>query len=149
MSYQTIQTSCTVNTTIKMWDTIKIYLNLNHLLCNWFSLLSHPLNEFLHWHLIFCCLPSIEHHWLNRKLLRDLDDERHPFCLLTAVETDHGKLAMERWLGRCLPTLRAVSGETPAPAAAVTTGDPPPSNDSAWERSVPRVIDTTLGDNGS
>jgi hypothetical protein len=65
------------------------------------------------------------------------------------VETDHGKQATERRLGRCLLTLRAVSGETSAPAAAVTTGDPPPSNDSAWERSVPRVIDTTLGDNGS
>jgi hypothetical protein len=65
------------------------------------------------------------------------------------VETDHGKQAMERRLGRCLPMLRVVSGEAPASAAAVTTGDPPPSNDSAWERSVPRVIDTTLGDNGS
>jgi hypothetical protein len=35
-------------------------------------------------------------HLLNRKLLHDLDDERHHFCSLTTVQTDHRKLAMRR-----------------------------------------------------
>jgi hypothetical protein len=54
---------------------------------------------------------AIGHHCLNRKLLHDLDDERHPFCSLTTVETDHGKWVMERRLGWCLAIVRAAFGE--------------------------------------
>jgi hypothetical protein len=53
--------SCTFNTTIKDVGTIKIYLNLNYILWNWFFLLSHPLNRFLHACPLIphiCCLPS-------------------------------------------------------------------------------------------
>jgi hypothetical protein len=37
---------------------------------------------------------AIGHHWLICELLHDLDDERYPFCSLTAVETYHRKRAM-------------------------------------------------------
>jgi hypothetical protein len=74
---------------------------------------------------------AIVHPWLIRELLRDLDDERYPFCSLTAVETDHGKWAMGRCLGRCLAMVRVVSNEALAPAAVVAMGDTPPTNDLA------------------
>jgi hypothetical protein len=54
-------------------------------------------------------------HLLNRKLLRDVDNERHPLFSLTAVETDHGKQATGRQLSRFLATVRVVSSEAPAP----------------------------------
>jgi hypothetical protein len=66
------------------------------------------------------------------KLLHDLDSDRYPFWPLTTVETDHGKLATERLFGRCLVTVRAVSGEASAPGTismmVLTTGSPPPSS---------------------
>jgi hypothetical protein len=54
-------------------------------------------------------------HLLNCKLLRDLDDERHPIFSLTAVETDHGKRVTGRQLGRCLAMMRVVSTEALTP----------------------------------
>jgi hypothetical protein len=58
---------------------------------------------------------SIGHHCLICELLRNLDDERYPFCSLTAVEKDHRKRATGRQLGQCLATVRVVSGEASAP----------------------------------
>jgi hypothetical protein len=93
------------------------------------------------------------HPLLIQKLLHDLDDERHPCCSLTVLGTDHRKQATGWWLGRCLATVRAISGEAPAlrtaPAAAVVTGGPPPSNDSAQKGSVRHVVGTSWGSNGN
>jgi hypothetical protein len=65
---------------------------------------------------------------------------------------DHRKRATGRWLGQCLVTVWAVSGEAPALrtalAAMVATGGPP-SNDLAGKGSVHQVIGTSLGGNGS
>jgi hypothetical protein len=58
---------------------------------------------------------AIRHHWLIREPLHDLDDERYPLCSLIAVEIDHGKRAMGRWLSQCLVMVRALSDEAPAP----------------------------------
>jgi hypothetical protein len=83
------------------------------------------------------------HHLLNRNLLHDLDDERHPFCSLTMMETDHGKLAMRR--RRESSTI--VAGETSDSALALGTTlvavlmaeGPPPRGGLAWEGLVQRV----------
>ncbi len=47
--------------------------------------------------------------------LRDLGYERNSFCELTTVKTDHGKLAMGRWLRRSSIAVGTVSGGAPAP----------------------------------
>jgi hypothetical protein len=48
------------------------------------------------------------------------------------VETDHGKLATERQLGRCLVMVRAVFGEASVsgtvPTTVLSMGSPPPSS---------------------
>jgi hypothetical protein len=41
--------------------------------------------------------------------------ERNSFCELTAVKTDHEKLAMGRWLERSSTTVGMASGSTPSP----------------------------------
>jgi hypothetical protein len=82
-----------------------------------------------------------------------VDDDRYPFCSLTAVETDHRKRVMGRRLGQCLAMVRVVSGEAlalrMAPAVVVVTGGPPPSNDTAGKSSVRQVIGMSLGGNDS
>jgi hypothetical protein len=47
--------------------------------------------------------------------LRDLGYERNSFCELTAVKTDHGKLATGRRLGRSSTMVGTASGGAPAP----------------------------------
>jgi hypothetical protein len=77
---------------------------------------------------------------LNGFFLRDLDEKRNPFCILTAVETDHGKLAIARRLGSStmapMVTFEGASAPGMAPAAAVVAGAPPPSNQLAQEAPV-------------
>jgi hypothetical protein len=69
---------------------------------------------------------AILHQMLNSFFLRDLYEKRNPFCILTAVETDHGRMATRRWLERPSTTLRvAPGGESTreiAPTAAVWVG---------------------------
>jgi hypothetical protein len=64
-----------------------------------------------------------------RRLLRNLDVERNSFCSLTVAETDGGKLAMQRRLGRSSTAVGVSSGGAPAvesaPAAAERLGEPP------------------------
>jgi hypothetical protein len=52
--------------------------------------------------------------------LRDLGYERNSFYKLTAVQTDHGKLAMGRQLGRSSMAVGMVSGGAPAPRTPPT-----------------------------
>jgi hypothetical protein len=72
------------------------------------------------------------YHLLIQGHLRVLGDERDPICPLTVVERSHKKRAIGRQLGQCLVTVRAVSGEAPAPmavsVAVVTMCFPPPSS---------------------
>jgi hypothetical protein len=84
---------------------------------------------------------SILHQMLNGFFLRDLDEKRNPFCILTAVETDHGKLAMARRLGSSTmaPTVTSDGASAPGMALAVVVvvvGAPPPSNQLAQEAPV-------------
>jgi hypothetical protein len=83
---------------------------------------------------------SILHQMLNGFFLRDLDEKRNPFCILTAVETDHGKLAIARRLGSStmapMVTFDGASAPGIAPAVAVVVGAPPPSNQLAQEAPV-------------
>jgi hypothetical protein len=78
-------------------------------------------------------------HLTNCRLLRDLDVERNSFCSLTVAETDGGKLAMQRRLGRSSTTVGASSGGTPAlesaPAAVERLGQPPSGLGSARQAS--------------
>jgi hypothetical protein len=60
------------------------------------------------------------HHLRRCFFLRDLHDERNPICPLTAVETNHGKLAMGRRLGRSSTAVGTSSGGAPAPRASQT-----------------------------
>jgi hypothetical protein len=62
--------------------------------------------------------------------LRDLGYERNLFCRLTAVETNHWKLATGRRLGSSTMAVVASSGDAPAVAVA-QAGAPPPSVESA------------------
>jgi hypothetical protein len=68
------------------------------------------------------------------------------------VETDHGKLATERQLGRCLVTVRAVSAEASvlgmALATVLTMGSPPPSSGMMQGALIRRVISVSLEGNG-
>jgi hypothetical protein len=77
---------------------------------------------------------------LNGFFLRDLDKKGNPFCILTTVEIDHGKLAMARQLGSSTTTLMVTSDGAlapgMAPAVAVVAGAPPPSNQLAQEAPV-------------
>jgi hypothetical protein len=77
---------------------------------------------------------------LNGFFLRDLDEKRNPFCILTTVETDHGKLAMAMQLGSSTTALMVTSDGAlapgMAPVAAVVAGAPPPSNQLAQEALV-------------
>jgi hypothetical protein len=83
---------------------------------------------------------TIGQHLLICKLLHDLDDERHPFCSLTAVETDHVKLATGRRLKSSKTKVRAAIGDASASgmtlAVAVMAKGPPTSNSSAREALV-------------
>jgi hypothetical protein len=66
---------------------------------------------------------------MNCRLLRDLDVERNSFCSLTVAETDGGKLATQRRLGRSSTAVGASSGGAPAlesaPAVAERLAQPP------------------------
>jgi hypothetical protein len=52
--------------------------------------------------------------------LRDLGYERNSFYELTAVKTDHRKLATGRWLGRSLIEVEMASGGASAPRTPPT-----------------------------
>jgi hypothetical protein len=65
------------------------------------------------------------------------------------VETDHGRLATGRQLGRCLVTVREVSGEASVPATVLMMGSPPPSSSLTEEALIWRVDSASLGGNGS
>jgi hypothetical protein len=77
--------------------------------------------------------PALPHpigpHLMNCQLLRDLDVERNSFGSLTVAETDGGKLATQRQLGRSSTAVGASSGGAPAlesaPAAAKWLEQPP------------------------
>jgi hypothetical protein len=83
---------------------------------------------------------ATRHRFLIRKLLHNLDDERHLFCSLTTVETDHGKLAMGRRLESSATAVVVTSGGASAPgtapAVAVMLVGPPPSGGLAREALV-------------
>jgi hypothetical protein len=76
---------------------------------------------------------------MNYRLLRDLDVERNSFCSLTVAETDGGKLAMQRRLGRSSMMMGASSGGAPAlessPVVAKRLGQPPSGLGSARQAS--------------
>jgi hypothetical protein len=74
---------------------------------------------------------SILHQTLNSFFLRDLCEERNPFCILTIVETDHGKLAMGRRLDSSATAVAATLGM--ALVVAVVAGAPPHSSKLARE----------------
>jgi hypothetical protein len=78
-------------------------------------------------------------HLTNCQLLRDLDDERNSFCSLTVAETDEGKLATQRRLGRSSTTVGASSGGAPALESAIAAverlGQPPSGLGSARQAS--------------
>jgi hypothetical protein len=78
-------------------------------------------------------------HLTNCRLLRDLDNERNSFCSLTVAETDGGKLATQRRLGRSSTVVGASSGGAPAlesaPAAAERLRQPPSGLGSAQQAS--------------
>jgi hypothetical protein len=71
---------------------------------------------------------------LNSFFLRDLGDESHRFCSLTAAATIHGRMAMRWRLGRHLTAVRVAPGGDPtgetAPTAAVWVGYPAPGVES-------------------
>jgi hypothetical protein len=79
----------------------------------------------------------MKHLMLIRGHLHVLGDGRDQFCLLTTVETGHGRRSTGRQLGRFLKTMGAASGVAPAPAiVSVTvalTGSPPSSSGLTWE----------------
>jgi hypothetical protein len=77
--------------------------------------------------------PSIWHQKLNGFFLRDLDDERIPFCSVMAARTDHERLVTWRRLGRSSTTTRVASSG--APVATQT----PPSGGSDRDAPVWRV----------
>jgi hypothetical protein len=62
------------------------------------------------------------HHLRRCFFLRDLHDERNPICPLTMVETNHGKLATGRRLGRSSTAVGTTSSGAPAPRASPTGG---------------------------
>jgi hypothetical protein len=64
------------------------------------------------------------------------------------VEIDHGKLATGRQLGRCLVTVRAVSGGASVLVMVLTTGSPPPSSSLTEEALIRRVDGASLEGNG-
>jgi hypothetical protein len=78
-------------------------------------------------------------HLMNCRLLRDLDIERNSFCSLTVAETDGGKLATQRRLGRSSTAVGASSGGAPAlesaPTAVERLGQPHSGLGSAWQAS--------------
>jgi hypothetical protein len=82
-------------------------------------------------------------HLLNRKLLHDLDDERHHFCSLTTVQTDHRKLAMRRRRESSTivvgVTFGGASASRMAPLVAVMAEGPPPSGGLALEALLGQV----------
>jgi hypothetical protein len=96
---------------------------------------------------------SILHQMLNGFFLRDLDEKRNPFRILTTVEMDHGKLAMERQLGSSTtaPTVTTDGLSAPgmAPVAVVVAGAPPPSNKLAQQALVRRHDGSGLVGNGA
>jgi hypothetical protein len=71
---------------------------------------------------------AILHQMLNGFFPRDLDEKRNPFCILTAVEMDHRRMATRRWLGRPSTAVRVAPGGDPtretASMAAVWVGYP-------------------------
>jgi hypothetical protein len=96
---------------------------------------------------------SILHQTLNGFFLRDLGEERIPFCILTTVKTDHGKLVTGRRLGSSATATATTSGSASAPgmapAVAVVAGTPPPSNELAREAPVRRHNGGGLVGNGA
>jgi hypothetical protein len=86
---------------------------------------------------------ATRHQFLIQKLLHDLDDEKHLFCSLTAVETDHGKLATGRRPEiSATVTVETSDGTSPpgmTPVAVVRAGDPPPSVESTQGALVGRI----------
>jgi hypothetical protein len=78
--------------------------------------------------------------FLIQKLLHDLDDERHLFCPLTVVKTNHGKPTMGRRLESSVTTVVVTFDGTSALemawAAAVMAGGPPPSDGLSREASA-------------
>jgi hypothetical protein len=86
---------------------------------------------------------AIRHHFIICKPLHNIDDEKHSFCSLTAVETDHGKLAMGRWLGSLTTAVVVTSDGASvlgmALAAVVMAEGAPPSGSSAQKALVRRV----------
>jgi hypothetical protein len=50
---------------------------------------------------------------LNGFVLRDLGDERNPFCILTAAETNRGRLATVVQFGQPLATVSGSSDDPP------------------------------------
>jgi hypothetical protein len=91
---------------------------------------------------------------MNCRLLRDLDIERNLFCSLTVAETDEGKLATQRRLGRSSTAVGASSGGAPALESALTTaewiGQPPSglgaaSFELAWRRWLGLVTGAAMG----
>jgi hypothetical protein len=66
--------------------------------------------------------PSMVHETKQGFFLRDLGYERNSFCELTAVKTDHGKLAMGRRLEWSSTTVGMASDDalTPRTPPAVT-----------------------------
>jgi hypothetical protein len=75
-------------------------------------------------------------HQMRRGLfLRDLGDERNPFCLLTVAKMDGGELAAMGQLGGSSTMVGAASIGAPAlgttPAVALEARTPPPISSSA------------------
>jgi hypothetical protein len=50
---------------------------------------------------------------LNGFILRDLGDERNPFCILTTAETNRGRLATVVQFGQPLATVSGSSDDPP------------------------------------
>jgi uncharacterized membrane protein YgcG len=86
---------------------------------------------------------SILHQMLNGFFLRGLDEKRNPFCILTAVKTDHERMATRRQLGRPSTAVRvAPGGESTreiAPTAAVWVGYLAPDGESMRGASARRI----------
>jgi hypothetical protein len=90
------------------------------------------------------------HRKLNREHLRDLDDDRCPFCSLTVAKMGHRKRSMGRQLSRLLKTVGAASGVAPGlvavSAVVVMTGGPPASSNFTREALIWWVDSASLGD---
>jgi hypothetical protein len=76
---------------------------------------------------------AILHQMLNGFFLCDPDEKRNPFCILTAMEMDHRRMATRRWLGRPSTAVRVAPGgeltREIAPTAAVWVGYLAPSGE--------------------